>query len=136
MANSSAMACDIVLTVYNQPELTQNCLYSLVKYFRPQDGLIIVDNGSLEETKRLLEEFKNSHPRLGIKLLRLQPNQGFVRAANVGLKQSTKSSVCLLSNDTVVTEGWLDRMSVIMERETDIGLVNPMSTTSEERPGH
>ena len=122
MANPLAMACDIVLTVYNQPELTRNCLDSIVKYFRPEDGLIIVDNGSLEETKRLLEDFKNSHPRIGIKLLRLHPNQGFVRAANVGIKQSTQGCVCILSNDTVVTEGWLERMSSTMAKETDIGL--------------
>ena len=49
--------CDIVLTVYNNIELTRKCLDSLVSNFRPQDRLIIIDNGSDSVTQEFLKDY-------------------------------------------------------------------------------
>ncbi|MFZ5800894.1 MAG: glycosyltransferase family 2 protein [Candidatus Omnitrophota bacterium] len=122
-------ACDIVLTVYNQPELTQNCLESLESNFREGDRLIIIDNGSEDGTRKFLEAFVSKLPRLSLELVRLFPNQGFIKAANEGLRRCRNPFACLLSNDTVVTAGWLEQMMAIAEKEADIGIINPMSTT-------
>jgi len=121
--------CDIVLTVYNNIELTRACLDSLDRHFRARDRLIIVDNGSDRPTQEFLKEWKTAHPGTPAEILRLEPNQGFLRAANAGLKRSTGKTVCLLSNDTIVTGGWLERMISLLERSAHLGVVNPMSTT-------
>lgn len=122
-------SCDIVLTVYNQPELTEDCLKSLERNFRAGDRLIIIDNGSEDETRKFLENFVTGHPEMAPQLLRLFPNQGFIKAANEGLRHSRNPFACLLSNDTLVTSGWLEELTKIAQKEADIGIVNPMSTT-------
>jgi len=121
--------CDIVLTVFNNIKLTADCLNSVVRWFRPQDKLIIVDNGSNNETRDFLVGFAAKNANVPIEIIRIQVNQGFLAAANAGLKKSRNKAVCLLSNDTVVTRGWLDRMCGLLEKEQRIGIVNPMSTT-------
>lgn len=123
------MDCDIVLTVYNQLELTKRCIESVLKYFRNQDRLILVDNGSDPETTSYLKEVSTANKVFDIELIRFEPNQGFIKAANAGLGFSDKETVCLLSNDTVVTAGWLEEMLRLMEKEPDIGIVNPASST-------
>jgi GT2 family glycosyltransferase len=121
--------CDIVLTVFNNIKLTTKSLESVVRHFRQQDKLIIVDNGSDSTTQEFLAGFVSAHGNVQIEIIRIPINQGFLRAANAGLKKSQKKAVCLLSNDTVVTRGWLDRMCGLFEKESKIGVVNPLSTT-------
>ncbi len=123
------MNCDIILTVYNNLELTQKCLSSLLRNWRNGDGLIIVDNASKQETKKFLINFKATNPKLDIQIIRFETNQGFIIAANAGLKNVKKDAGCLLSNDTEVTSGWLDQMIFLMEKERNIGIVNPLSST-------
>ncbi len=123
------MGCDIVLTVYNKLELTKRCFESLVKYFRSQDHLIIVDNGSNKDTADYLKRIKSDFENISIELVRLRPNRGFIKAANAGLMRSQKEFACLLSNDTIVTEEWLDRMCALAETDRHIGIINPLSST-------
>ncbi|MDD4941844.1 MAG: glycosyltransferase family 2 protein [Candidatus Omnitrophica bacterium] len=123
------ISCDIVLTVYNNTDVTRNCLESVVRHFRPGDRLNIIDNGSDAVTQAFLEEYVLSHRDLPIELIRFGDNRGYLKAANEGMRHSSKDAVCLLSNDTVVTAGWLDRMCGLIERNPRIGVVNPLSTT-------
>jgi len=127
--------CDIILTVYNQLELTQRCLNSVLKYFNNKDRLIIVDNGSDEKTEDYLERFKSSNSDIAIDIKKLVPNKGYIKAVNAGLEKFDAEFVCLLSNDTVVTEGWLDRMIDIMRANSDIGVMNPQSSNFGLYPG-
>jgi O-antigen biosynthesis protein len=121
--------CDIILTVYNNIELTRNCLESVARHFRPGDRLTIIDNGSDPATRTFLADFAAASRNVPTEIVRLETNQGFLKAANEGLRRSTKAAVCLLSNDTVVTAGWLDRMCGLMELNPRMGILNPMSTT-------
>lgn len=131
--------CEIVLTVYDQPQLTKECLDSLAACWRSCDRLTIVDNASAAETAKLLADWAKAHLAVDCRVIRLDPNQGFLKAANSGMKAgleavSPKQSLCLLSNDTRVTPGWLERMSGLLEREPSLGVVNPMSSTFGLRP--
>ena len=123
------ISCDIILTVYDKMDLTRNCLESVVRHRRPGDRIIIVDNGSGEETRDFLRRYASSHPEAAIDIVRLEKNQGYLRAANEGLRRSSRDAVCLLSNETIVTAGWLERMCGLLEAQPHIGIVNPMSTT-------
>lgn len=106
-----------------------NCLRSVMRNIRQDDRVIIIDNGSDEQTHRFLESFSAGYSGVRMETVRLPVNVGYLRAANEGLRRSTKDVACLLSNDTVVTKGWIERMCSLMDRYPAIGIVNPMSTT-------
>ncbi|MFH1768089.1 MAG: glycosyltransferase family 2 protein [Candidatus Omnitrophota bacterium] len=123
------ISCDIILTVYNNLELTKNCLQSLFRHFRPGDNLIIVNNGSGRQTSDYLEFFSKQNKAVSVQLINLYPNRGYIKAVNAGMQRTKGESVCLLSNDTVVTRGWLNTMCEIIELEPNVGIVNPLSNT-------
>lgn len=123
------MKSDIILPVYNNIELTRKCLDSLMRNWRKGDGLIIINDGSQRETQEFLDNFKDLNSKIDIKIIHFKDNQGFIVASNFGLKESNKDCVCLLNNDTEVTSGWLDQMCMLMEKEKNIGIVNPLSST-------
>lgn len=118
------MKCDIIIPVYNRPDLTTRCLKSICEHTRVPFNLILIDNNSDPETRDYLRSFTSVHEN--VLLVRNEENVGWVKALNHGIRLSTSPFVCVMNNDTVVrTGGWLSKMIDIAVMEDDIGLVNP-----------
>lgn len=118
---------DIIVCVHNALEYVKQCLESVVRYTHPPYLLILIDDGSSEETQAYLEGFARAQ---GALLIRNERPRGYTRAANQGLRLSQAEYVILLNSDTMVTPGWLDRMIACAESEPSIGLVGPLSNTA------
>jgi len=118
---------DIVVCVHNALNDVQSCLQSVFAHTNQPYSLILVDDGSAEETQNYLFDFAK---RYGAVLIRNEEARGYTLAANQGLRQSTAAYVVLLNSDTIVTEGWLDRMVACAESDPRIGVVGPLSNTA------
>jgi GT2 family glycosyltransferase len=130
---SAIPSCDIIIPVYNKPDITFGCLKSIAARTDGPFRLILIDNGSDEMTKRLLAEYKAAHGN--VELIRNEENLGWVKAVNQGMARSAAPYICIMNNDTVVeTDGWLSRMIAIAESAKDIGLVNPDFGGIEQGP--
>jgi len=115
--------CDIIIPVWDQLALTRRCLEAVRQKTRVPYRLILIDNGSGEETRKYLESLARGAAWKGV-LVRNEKNLGYIKAINQGLKISTSPYVCLLNNDIVVTEGWLERMLEFARSHPEAGLVN------------
>jgi len=127
------MKCDIVMPVWNNKELTSQCLDSVFENTDCDYRVIIIDNASDESTLAYLNDVKNSHPDK-IALIRNQVNLGFTKAVNQGIANSSDGYVCILNNDVIVFSGWLSEMMRIAESSKDIGIVNPSNNFGAKKP--
>ena len=127
------MKCDIIIPVWNQLEVTKDCVASIIKHTDYPYRLIIIDNSSDRPTEEYLKGLKDKNG-LEIRLIRNEKNLGFVKAVNQGIKESTGPYLCIMNNDTIATEGWLKELIDIMDAYPDIGLLNPSSNTSGQFP--
>ncbi|MBN1587219.1 MAG: glycosyltransferase family 2 protein [Candidatus Omnitrophica bacterium] len=125
--------CDVVLLTWNQLELLQPCVESILKNTTVPIRLMIVDNGSEAPTKEYLSRVKGND-LVRIEVLTNESNLGFVGGMNRGMNESTGPYVCLLNNDTLVTPGWMREMLAVAESSPEIGIVNPASSTFGEFP--
>ena len=90
--------------------------------------VILVDDGSAEETRDYLETFATSPATL---LIRNEVPGGYTKAANAELKAATTAEIAvLLNSDTIVPPNWLAKMTGLMERFPDIGMVGPLSNAA------
>ncbi|MDD3905585.1 MAG: glycosyltransferase family 2 protein [Candidatus Omnitrophica bacterium] len=119
------MKCDIIIPVWNQPETTRECIEALIGNTRYPYRLILIDNGSAAETRNYLEDLKKAGTP-EVLLIRNEENLGYVKAVNQGLKASSAPYVCLMNNDTVPGDGWLERLVEFAEAHKEIGLMNPL----------
>lgn len=127
------MSCDIIIPVWGQFNFTKQCLESVFKNTSFAFHLIIIDNASSEPTRGYL--VKLAEDRKGaVTLLKNESNLGFIKAVNQGIEISSTPYICLLNNDTEVTEGWLAEMVKVAESNEDIGIVNPNSNTMGTKP--
>jgi glycosyltransferase involved in cell wall biosynthesis len=119
----NAPEIDIVVTVWNRPVETRNCLVNLVEH-APTARLVLVDNGSDRETERLLQEFAEALDQRAL-LLREDTNQGHVRAINRGLARAEAPYLAVVRNTSLVTEGWLEPLLAFGREKREAGIMVP-----------
>ena len=119
----------IIVITWNNIEHTRRCVQSiLADQTWPNYELIIVDNGSTDETPEYLKQLKNQHANIRVVLNRT--NVGFAAANNIGLQQAQDAGyIILLNNDTVVPVGWMARLMRHL-RDTEIGMVGPVTNSA------
>ncbi|GAB6041087.1 glycosyltransferase [Endothiovibrio diazotrophicus] len=118
---------DVVVCVHNALEDVRRCLSSVVRYTLPPYRIIVVDDGSAEETMRYLEAFCAAQGSLRI---RNDQARGYTFAANMGMRAADGDYVVLLNSDTIVGPEWVDRMVMAAESAPRIGIVGPLSNTA------
>ncbi|MCA9405721.1 MAG: glycosyltransferase, partial [Candidatus Omnitrophica bacterium] len=116
--------CDIIICIWNQKELTRDCLESIQKHTRFPFHLILIDNASEDETRSYLEEVRD-RSGMEVTIIRNEENLGNTKAVNQGLKAATNKYICNLDNDTLVTEGWLTGLIEALETEPEVGMAVP-----------
>ena len=95
----------VVVVTYGNRELNRLCLDSLLARTEwPNLEVLVVDNGSTDGTRELLEAAAARDAR--VRPILFDENRGFPAAANAGLAEARGQSLVLLNNDTVVTRGW------------------------------
>ncbi|MCT7949160.1 glycosyltransferase [Ancylothrix sp. C2] len=118
---------DIIVCVHNALDDVKDCLEAVVRYTRMPYSLILVDDGSGEETREYLANFADYQ---GATLIRNESAKGYTFAANQGLNKSFSNYAILLNSDTVVTPEWLDRLLACAESDPQIGIVGPLSNSA------
>lgn len=112
----------IIIPTYNQAKYLKACVESIGEHTDLPYEIIIVDNGSTDETADYLKEI-GSQVRYRI----LADNHGFAGAVNMGLMMAKGTTLLLLNNDTLVTDNWLDNMLACLNSESKIGMVGPVT---------
>jgi GT2 family glycosyltransferase len=110
----------LIILAWNQWALTRRCLDTLLEQNLDEAEIIVVDNGSEDETAEGLNAYAGR-----IRTLRMPENLGFVRGMNAGIATARPDDdVVLLNNDLVFDQSdWLNRMRDAAYSATDYGVV-------------
>lgn len=104
----------IVIPNYNGYSFLLDCLNALKPELNEQVKVLVVDNGSTDESVSFLKAYP------GIQTIFLKENTGFCGAVNVGIKESHTKYVILLNNDTKVLPGYVQSLIDVMEQDERI----------------
>ena len=117
---------DVVVPVFNARAHVEPCLASVLRHARGDFRLVIVEDASDEPgLAETLAAVAASDPR--VVLLRQDVNQGFVRAANRGMRHAGDRDVLLLNSDTLVPAGFLARLHACAEASQPPAIVTPLT---------
>ncbi|MCX6722751.1 MAG: glycosyltransferase family 2 protein, partial [Candidatus Staskawiczbacteria bacterium] len=121
--------CDIIIPVKDNLSDFKPCLESILKYTNYPYKIIIINDGSDKNTSAYLERITSENKN--ITLLTNDRNLGFLKSANKGISISSAPYMLILNTDTIVTSDWLAKMVKCAESDSKIGIVNPISTNSQ-----
>ena len=114
---------DIIIPVYGALPYLRQCINSVLKNTKHPYNLVIVDDGNNPIIKEYLRTIKSA------RIIINKKNLGWLRSCNIGIENS-KNDVVLLNSDTMITEGWLERMDRCAYSSPRIGMVNPLSNNA------
>jgi GT2 family glycosyltransferase len=137
IAGRRACGIDVVLCVHNALEDATRCIASIRRARRSEtQKLIIVDDASDSPTADYLEGVARS--AAWIKLIRNEEAKGYTKAANKGLAASSGEFVILLNSDTIVTDGWAEKLADAAFSTPGVGIVGPLSNAASHQsvPDH
>lgn len=112
----------VIVTTYNAAPWIVRVIESLQAqtYDRKQIEIVVVDDGSRDDTVALVERLARDDER--IRLIR-QQNQGTAGAVTRGLQEAQGAIVCLLSHDCFAEPAWLQRVADAFASDARLGIV-------------
>jgi len=97
------MTVSAVVPQWNRRELLEKLLRSMQDQQRHFDEVIVVDNGSTDDSADFAE-------RSGARVIRLKKNFGFAAAVNRGIEAASAEWVAILNNDVTLEPPWLAKL--------------------------
>jgi GT2 family glycosyltransferase len=103
------MTVAAVIPNWNHAVLLRECLDSLAAQTTPFDEILVVDNGSEDNSAAVART-------AGARVLALARNEGFARAVNHGVRETTANWVAVLNNDVRLAPDWLAQILPAVQR--------------------
>lgn len=110
----------VIIPTYNRAYLIGNAVKSVINQTYKEWELIIVDDGSIDNTKEVIDEFINSDKRV---MYYYKENGGQNSALNHGLKYAQGKYVAFLDSDDIWVETKLEKVLKKYETDEEIGCV-------------
>jgi len=111
----------LIIPCYNAQQTLEKCLDSVITQSYKNLEIIIVDDGSSDNTSLICETYQKKDSR--IKILR-QDNSGVSKARNKGIKAATGEYICFVDSDDWVETNYCSELyNLLVTEEADIAVV-------------
>lgn len=121
----------VVVPVYGDWESLHDCVKSLIEFVPTSHKVMFVNDcgPEVDSIEKKLKELIKGHSNFHY--YRNPKNLGFVGTCNRAVSlDKTKNNILLLNSDTIVTEGFIDTLSAVLDRSQNIASVSPRSNNA------
>jgi GT2 family glycosyltransferase len=115
IANKPPTTTASVVT-WNHAHCIEACVLSLLRQTCPPHEIFIYDNGSVDDTRKVLEPFKDR-----VTLFYSPENRGFCGGHNFVISRTHSEFVLLVNPDVVLREDYVERATRRMSQDGEIG---------------
>jgi len=120
----------IIIPAHNEEKNILKCLNSLKNQIFQNFSCIIVNDGSEDNTRGIVEDFVNKNNNFSLKNLQksdYKPGSKVVIAFNEGLKEHNLDNydiICKFDSDIIFPKEYLDKLNYYYEKNNDIGMLS------------
>ncbi|QQD11925.1 glycosyltransferase [Sphingobacterium sp. UDSM-2020] len=109
----------IILPCYNAEEYVKGCILSILKQSYQNFELIIIDDGSKDKTRNIIEEFNDSR----IKIITNSENLGITKSLNKGISIAKGAYIARIDSDDEMHVLRLEKQVMYLENNLDTVLI-------------
>lgn len=121
----------IIVPVYNVEKYLEKCLKSLISQSYKNIEIILIDDGSKDNSGRICDEYKRKDSR--IKVIHKE-NAGVSEARNSGIQKATGKYLCFVDADDFVMDNYVEYMhQLIVKDSSDIAICTKMFSNFNEK---
>lgn len=123
---SSNSSCTVVIPNWNGGARLRRVLEDLGKQTERAARVLVIDNGSTDESGDAAED-------AGAEVVRLAENAGFAIAVNAGIERASTPLVAILNNDLELAPEWLAQMTAGLSRYGDASFAAGKIFSAQQR---
>lgn len=112
----------VILPTHNRSRLLRRAVASVVAQDYQNWEIVIVDDGSCDDTPAIIEQFKKELPADKLAALRISQS-GVCAARNRGLQEARGAIVCYLDDDNEMHRLWLKAVAWAFSQRPEIDVV-------------
>jgi GT2 family glycosyltransferase len=117
-ASDAVALASVIVVCWNSAAVLGRCLSQLLAQDHANYEIIVVDDGSEDDTLEVAEHFS---ARGDVKIVRSPRNRGCPHARNLGIDRSEGEVVAFVDADGFAAPDWLSRIVDAFDREETIG---------------
>lgn len=122
MSTLTAFAIDVIIPVYNAPELSRRCIDSVVAYLGSSIRTIYIQNdASGSQTRAML----NGLPYPQVKVFHAPDNQGYGKSVNDAVGRSDADWILILNSDIEVLGNFLPLLCAAIAIDPKLAVISP-----------
>jgi glycosyltransferase involved in cell wall biosynthesis len=118
-SNSLSGLASIIIPGCKPLEFIRPCITALGRHTRQPWELIVIDDGSTDETSAYLESVRVAAAG-PVTVIADAASRGLPAAINQGLRAARGEYLVVLNNDVVVTDGWLGQLIALANANGDV----------------
>lgn len=134
----SGFKFSVIIAAYNSDLWISKTINSLINQtldFKKNIQVILVNDGSTDNTEKICQEYKAKYPK-NIKYIANDKNEGPSTARNLGLKHATGKYINFLDSDDYITKNTFRSILIFFE-QNDVDLVSiPIYFFGEQKGEH
>ena len=113
--NSAEFDISVIMPIYNIDEpFLRACLDSVLKQTKDKLEVIMVDDGSTNNSGEVADEYAKKYPYFTCYHI---PNGGVSRARNFGVTKAKGKYIYFVDSDDIITEDMLEKLYITAERD-------------------
>lgn len=120
----------VIVPIHDAPLVTKRCLLSLERYATHAEVILVNDASKQPDTLEMIREYSC---RNGWKVISHARAEGHSAACGAGARFASRSYLCLLNSDTVVTPWCWKAIQEAFDADPAIGVVGPCTSRSATR---
>jgi len=111
----------VVVPAYNHEQYVEECLYSILDQNYPRLDLIVINDGSLDDTDQRIKHVLEENPSRFVYISKT--NEGLIKTLNLGLKLAKGEYFCEIASDDIFLADSIIKRVDYLERHPDIEVV-------------
>lgn len=125
----------IIIPAYQEELRIERCLKSILASTYPNLELIVVNDGSTDNTEKVLKTFqeKNSSPKAIFRFITI-PNGGVARARNYGLSLAKGEYIGFVDADDMIHPEMIERLADSLEKGNDLSICRRLICNENGKP--
>lgn len=131
------MKLSVIVLNYRQPQMTIDCMKQLIRNVsncaEPFE-IILLDNGSGDNSVEIIAAELKSLPHDNIIFLQSPINTGFARGNNICMAKASGDWLFLLNNDTIISPTFINQMLQLIDKYPNAAALGPKIYDCAEPP--
>ena len=121
--SNTSQLISVVIPIYNAEDTLRECVQSVLRQSYPDYELILVDDGSSDNSSTICDEYANL---VNVTIIH-QQNKGRTAARHEGVKNAKGAWIAFVDSDDQLEPHALEKFSERIDEQTDIIFSNGLS---------